>query len=122
MKFQKFEKAVNRVVLKLPEKYRAILNKEKINILPREKVPRAVRERHPGKIVFGIFTGIARKDRKTFSVQTEPTRIEIYKESFEEVFGVELTEEMKKKIFHTVIHETAHYFGFDEDQLKKRGY
>lgn len=122
MELWEFEKEVNSVLNKLPAKYRNILDEEKINVLSRENVPAGVRQKHPGKTVFGLFAGVSRKNKSTFSIQTEPTRIEIYKESFEKIYGEKISEPMKEHIFKTVVHEIAHYFGFDEDQVRDRGY
>ena len=122
MKLEEFEQEVNSVIESLPEKYTAILKREEIDIICRERVPRAVREEYRGKIVFGIFVGVPKNKKRTFSIQLQPTRIEIYKESFEKMYGTAMTEEIKKHIFKTVVHEIAHYFGFDEKQVRERGY
>lgn len=122
MELEEFEDVVSETLERLPSKFRKILREEEIEILPREKVPVAVRERFPGKIVFGIFVGVSRKDKRTFSIQTEPTRIELYKESFEQVYGQGITNAIKERIAQTVIHEIAHYFGFNEDEIASRGF
>ena len=122
MELEEFEDVVNETLERLPSKFRKILREEEIEILPREKVPVAVRERFPKKIVFGVFIGVSRKDKRTFSVQTEPTRIELYKESFEKVYGNRITDVIKERIAQTVIHEIAHYFGFNEDEIAARGF
>lgn len=122
MKLAEFEKVVNAVLAGLPEEFRQILKKEKIEIISREKIPEAVRERFRSRIVFGIFAGVSRKDKRTFSIQTEPTRIELYKESFEKLFGSNMTDTIKERIAKTVIHEIAHYLGFSEEDIASRGY
>lgn len=122
MELWEFEKEVRTALEKLPSKYRKILAKEKISVLPREKVPEGVRQRHPGKTIFGLFAGVSKKNKRTFSIQTEPTRIEIYKESFENMYGPRISAAMKEHIFRTVVHEIAHYFGFDEEEVRDRGY
>lgn len=122
MKFEAFENEVKSVVENLPEEYVNILKKEEIEIIPREYVPKAVRKRYRNNIVFGMFIGVPKNRKRTFSYQTEPTRIEIYKESFERVYGTVLTKDMKSHIFKTVVHEIAHYFGFDEKEVRDRGY
>ncbi len=118
---EEFEKVVQDSLGCIPTEFRKILTEEKIKILPREKVPKAIKEKFPGKIIFGVFVGIPRKSKTVFSIQKEPTRIELYKESFQKVFGSKI-EEMENQICRTVIHEIAHYFGFDEEEVRKRGY
>jgi len=122
MELEEFEDVVSETLERLPSKFRKILREEEIEILSREKVPVAVRERFPKIIVFGVFVGVSRKNKSTFSIQTEPTRIELYKESFEQVYGQGITDAIKKRIAQTVIHEIAHYFGFNEDEIAARGF
>ena len=122
MELEEFERVVQEALKDIPDRFRKILHKEKIEILSRQKVPLAVKEKFPGKTVFGIFIGVPLKRKTHFSIQTEPTRIELYKESFQKVFGHRMSETMKNQIGKTVIHEIAHYLGFTEDEIFKRGY
>jgi predicted Zn-dependent protease with MMP-like domain len=122
MEFEEFEKLVNEISKDIPEEYRKILRDEDIEILCREHVPMGVRHQFPGKVVFGLFAGVSKNKKRAFSIQTQPTRIEIYKESFEIVFGREITGAMKEQIYRTLVHEIAHYFGFDEEEVRERGY
>ncbi|GAH14960.1 unnamed protein product, partial [marine sediment metagenome] len=69
---------------------------------------------------FGVFVGVPYSKRSVFNIQTEPTRIELYKESFERVCNSE--EDIKRHIVKTVIHEIAHYFGFSEREIRESGY
>jgi predicted Zn-dependent protease with MMP-like domain len=122
MEFEEFERVVKEILRDIPEKYRKVLRDERIEVICREYVPVGVRQQFPGKIVFGLFAGISKDKKRTFSVQTQPTRIEIYKKSFEMVFGRKITGEMKEQIYRTLIHEIAHYFGFNEEEVRERGY
>ncbi len=122
MEFEEFEKVVKEISRDIPEEYRNILREERIEIFCREYVPMAVRQQFPGKIVFGLFSGIPKSKIRTFSVHAQPTRIEIYKDSFENIFGREINSRMKERIYKTLVHEIAHYFGFDEEEVRERGY
>ncbi|MBN1695262.1 metallopeptidase family protein [candidate division WOR-3 bacterium] len=122
MEFEEFEKVVNEILKDIPEEYRQVLRDERIEVICREYVPMGVRQQFPGKIVFGLFAGISKNKKTTLSVQVQPTRIEIYKESFEIVFGRKMTGEMKGQIYRTLVHEIAHYFGFNEEEVRFRGY
>lgn len=122
MEFEEFERVVKEIAKDIPEKYRNILREERIEIICREYMPMGVRQQFPGKIVFGLFSGISKSKKRTFSVSAQPTRIEIYKESFEKVYGTEMNKEMKEHIYRTLIHEIAHYFGFNEEEVRGRGY
>ncbi|MCD4813604.1 metallopeptidase family protein [bacterium] len=122
MTFETFEQAVDEAVEQIPEKFKQILETEGLEIIPRDIVPERVHELFPDRIVFGIFAGISRKHRNVFNIQLEPTRIEIYQESIEQVFGPLPTPQVKDQIVKTVIHEIAHYFGFNEKEVRERGY
>jgi len=118
MTFDEFEDVVNDALKEIPDKFREVLEKNQIKILPREKVPAPVKKSYKGSTVFGIFIGVPLG--RFYNITTEPTRIELYKESFEKVF--EDPSLMKRHILITVVHEIAHYFGFSETEIKKLGY
>jgi predicted Zn-dependent protease with MMP-like domain len=94
------------------------LRRENIQVLAREEVPDVLRERYRGGLLFGIFTGVPYNRRSMFAIQMEPTRIELYKESFEIAFHNR--GDMEEQIAKTVIHEIGHYFGFSEKELRLR--
>jgi len=116
MELNEFEDAIQRALNKNPKKFREILKKEEIMVLAREEVPPALRHRYRGSLLFGIFAGIPYTKRSMFHIQMEPTRIELYKDSFEKAFSSR--KEMEEQIVKTVIHEIGHYFGFSEKELR----
>jgi len=116
MELSEFEEAIQKALNKVPKRFREILKKEGINVLAREEVPPSLRNRYKGSLLFGIFAGIPYTKRSMFNIQMEPTRIELYKESFEKAFGS--GQEMEEQIVKTVIHEIGHYFGFSERELR----
>ncbi len=122
MNFKEFEEAVRLSLKSLPSLYLQVLEKEEINIIPREKVPSGLKELHPGKTVFGAFIGTSRKDRTIRFTYPEPTRIELYMESYERAYGSGLGDNVRQQIKKTLIHEIAHYMGFSESQIRYRGY
>jgi predicted Zn-dependent protease with MMP-like domain len=76
-------------------------------------MPKEVKKKYPGQVVFGMFIGVTYGH---FTVmQNEPTRIELYKDSFERNFKDETR--IKQEIAKTVLHEVGHYFGFSEKKL-----
>ena len=112
-----FEKIVKDSVNKIPEKFRVILDKENIKLLAREKVPDALKNKFENNLIFGVFIGVPYNKRSIFILQQEPTRIELYKESFEKVFKEQ--GDMENQIVKTVVHEIGHYFGFSEEELRQ---
>ena len=115
MTLKVFEKIIRNAVSKLPKEFKDILKKNQIKLLPRAKAPDSVLERYRGSVVFGIFIGVPYG--RFVNIQTEPTRIELFKDSFEKVYSNPA--EMKDQVVKTVIHEIGHYFGFSEEGIRK---
>ncbi len=118
MKLSEFEETVEKGLNKVPQKFRDILKREDIQVLAREKVPGALQDQYKGRLLFGIFIGVPYTRRSMFTIQMEPTRIELYKNSFEKAFNNQ--KDMEEQIVKTVIHEIGHYFGFTEKDLRHR--
>jgi predicted Zn-dependent protease with MMP-like domain len=120
MELSEFEDVIEKALNKIPGKFREILKREDIQVLAREKVPAVLQERFRSGLLFGIFTGIPYNKRSMFNIQMEPTRIELYKDSFEKAFINQNA--MEKQIIKTVIHEIGHYFGFSEKELRRHNF
>ena len=120
MELSEFEESIEKALNKVPKQFREILAREGIQVLAREKVPQALQEKYKGSLLFGIFTGIPFTERSVFILPMEPTRIELYKSSFERAFGGRGEQEMEEQIAKTVIHEIGHYFGLSEKELRRR--
>jgi predicted Zn-dependent protease with MMP-like domain len=120
MELSEFEESIERALNKIPKRFREILEREGIQVLARDYVPPALQAHYNGYLLFGIFTGIPFNKRSVFSLQMEPTRIELYKSSFETAFHNRSEQEMEEQIVKTVIHEIGHYFGFSEKELRQR--
>jgi predicted Zn-dependent protease with MMP-like domain len=117
MELSEFEEAVEEALKKVPNEFRDILKREGIPVLAREKVPDVLQDQYKGHLLFGIFTGVSYNRRSMFNIQTEPTRIELYKNSFEKAFNNR--DEIEEQIVKTVVHEIAHYFGFSEKEIRR---
>lgn len=115
MLFEEFEKTVFEAMEELPAEVKAALNKNAIKILPREKVPPALKEKYASSTVFGVFIGVSHG--KFYEYSTEPTRIELYNESFTGIPQKAVKTEIKK----TVLHEIGHYLGYNESKIRSFG-
>jgi predicted Zn-dependent protease with MMP-like domain len=118
MELSEFEDTVIKALNKIPKKFREILSREDIQVLARDTVPDVLQDRYKDRLLFGVFIGVPYNRRSMFSIQMEPTRIELYKNSFEKAF--KNRDDMEAQIVKTVIHEIGHYFGFSEKELRCR--
>ena len=117
MELSDFEETIEKALNKVPKKFREILKKEEIQVLARERAPAVLQDRYKGRLLFGIFIGVPYNRRSMFNIQMEPTRIELYKNSFERAFNNR--SDMEEQIIRTVIHEIGHYLGFSEKELRR---
>jgi predicted Zn-dependent protease with MMP-like domain len=113
MTFPEFERLVKDALNEIPPKFTSVLEKNQIRVLAREKVPSPVKKRYKGSTVYGMFIGVPLG--RFFDMAAEPTRIELYQESFEASFDKK--SEIKRQVLITVVHEIAHYFGFSEEDM-----
>lgn len=118
MELDRFEEIVGKALKKLPAKFKSILKKNGVAVIARARMPQPLAEKYKNSVVFGVFIGVPYG--RFYNMQYEPTRIELYKESFEAFFDDE--EKLKQEIRRTVVHEVAHYFGFSEGEIRKLGY
>jgi predicted Zn-dependent protease with MMP-like domain len=70
--------------------------------------------------IFGLYEGIPLTERGSGDFGQLPDRIAIYRRPLEQDF--EDSAELREEIRITVLHELAHYFGFDEDRIAELGY
>jgi predicted Zn-dependent protease with MMP-like domain len=70
--------------------------------------------------LFGLYEGTALPERPHDHGNVLPDRITIFREPLLE----ELTSEraIRREIERTVVHEIAHFFGFDDEQVRRLGY
>ncbi len=118
MTMEEFEAIIEEAVRDLPEKFRKVLDENGISLIARDEVPQPLKRQYRGSDVFGVFVGVPLG--RFLTLQTEPTRIELYKSSFENAFSDR--ESIEEQIRMTVVHEIAHYFGFSEKEIRKLGY
>jgi predicted Zn-dependent protease with MMP-like domain len=74
----------------------------------------------PDDVLFGLYLGTPLPQRSPMAPYRLPDIITIFQGPVEE--ECESEDEMSEEIRRTVVHEIAHYFGFDEDRLAELGY
>jgi predicted Zn-dependent protease with MMP-like domain len=115
-------KEVGRVLDRLPRRFRKHLSNIEIVV-----------EGRPGKelllaegldprrdTLYGLYQGVPLPDRSAFYPPILPDKITIFAEPLLRDFTD--PEELREQIRVTVLHEIAHYFGMDEDDIDKLGY
>jgi predicted Zn-dependent protease with MMP-like domain len=105
-----FEEQVDRVLRSLPAELREAIKNVEI----------AVEEEDPeDPDLFGQYVGVPLTERGDWAGRL-PDRIRIFRRPLVESFPD--PDELEAEIRITVLHEVAHYFGFDEDRLDDLGY
>lgn len=72
------------------------------------------------ELLFGLYQGTPLPERSPLEPYRLPDIITIFQGPLEEACATE--DEMREEIRKTVVHELAHYFGFDEDRLEELGF
>ncbi len=70
--------------------------------------------------ILGLYEGIPLTERDGYGLLELPDRISIYRLPLMEMCSS--SEELIEEIQITVIHEIAHHFGIDDDQLHEMGW
>ena len=70
--------------------------------------------------LLGLYDGVALTERGQYGFGELPDRIILFREPL--LAYVESLEELKEQIHVTLVHEIAHYYGIDDDQLHELGW
>ena len=105
-----FEEHVERALAALPPELQTAVQNVEIS----------VEDEHPDDPdLYGLYEGVPLPERGDWAGSL-PDRIRIFRLPLVESFPDPA--ELEKEIQVTVLHELAHYFGLDEDQLENLGY
>ena len=70
--------------------------------------------------LLGLYDGVALTERGQYGFGELPDRIILYREPLLAI--VEDLEELKDQIHVTLVHEIAHFYGIDDEQLHELGW
>ncbi|TWX37448.1 metallopeptidase family protein [Frigoribacterium sp. ACAM 257] len=70
--------------------------------------------------LLGLYDGVALTERGTYGFGELPDRIILYREPHLAVVDDE--DELRDEIHVTLVHEIAHFYGIDDDQLHELGW
>jgi predicted Zn-dependent protease with MMP-like domain len=115
-------KEVARVLDQLPRQFRKHL--QNIEIVVEERPTRdlllSVGLDPRSDTLYGLYQGVPLPDRSDLYPPILPDKITIFSEPLQRDF--DNPEDLREQIRITVLHEIAHYFGFDDDEIDKLGY
>ena len=115
-------KEVARVLDRLPKEFRDQLRNVEIVVETRPSKELLLAEgldpRHD--TLYGIYQGIPLHERSALDPPLLPDKITIFAEPLLEDFPD--LDELREEIRLTVLHEIAHYFGMEEEEIEDLGY
>ncbi len=86
-----------------------------------ETVVLEVEDRAEGeRSLLGLYVGVPLVARHIDSALLQPDRITLYRVPLQSLAYTET--ELRRQIRKTLIHELGHFFGFDEAELRRRGW
>ena len=122
MNHHEIRKQVLQVIEKLPRQFREQLDNVEIVVdhRPSEDLLRAegLDPRHD--TLYGIYEGVPLPERSLLDPPLLPDKITIFAEPLLQDFPE--PEELREEIRLTVLHEIAHYFGMEDDEIEDLGY
>ncbi len=71
--------------------------------------------------LLGIYEGVAITERGQYGFGELPDRIVLYREPLLDAAEGDL-DELREQIHVTLVHEIAHYYGIDDDELHRLGW
>jgi len=116
MTIEDFEKLTALAIKKLPREFRARLDNVVIAV---EAAPGKAQVRRFGRGLLGLYEGIPLSERGSFYSGAMPDKITLFMDNI--AAGRRSEAELLGAIRHTLMHEIAHHFGMDDDELIEKG-
>ena len=116
-----FEKLVEKALERLPEEFRQAL--DNLAIVIEDWPDPAIVEEITGdseEVLYGLFIGTPLPERRFDDSGDLPAVIALYQGPLEEDFIKRA--ELAREVEITLVHELAHFMGFDEDVVRENGY
>jgi predicted Zn-dependent protease with MMP-like domain len=111
-----FEKLAAKAIRRLPREFRARLDNVIVTV---KAVPTKDQVSRYGGGLLGLYEGVPLSERGTSYSGAMPDKITLFKNNIEAGDGDEAS--LVDRIRHTVMHEIAHHFGIDDDELRAKG-
>lgn len=79
-----------------------------------------VEDAHPEEDLMGLYEGVAITERGQYGFGELPDRIMVYR--LPHLDACDDEEELRDEVRTTLVHEIAHFYGIDDDQLHELGW
>lgn len=120
MEKDRFEEIIINTLQSIPDKFKDKIDNLSIVIEDGYADPALINNKDiRAKYTLGLYQGVP-FTLKSGRGSILPDKITIYKKTLERVSRND--EELEKNIRKVVLHELGHYFGLDENKLRKLGY
>lgn len=116
MTLAEFEKETAAAIKALPAFFRERL--ENVAVLVRAR-PSAAQVKHFGGGLLGLYEGVPHLDRGQSYSGAMPDKITLFKVNIESARGE--GGNLKREIRDVLMHEIAHHFGMDDEELLEKG-
>ncbi len=117
---EEFEKIVEKAFLGIPLEFRVKL--ANVTILtgdyPTEYQLRKLQDLHGGSYLLGLYEGVPIPKRGQYTGAL-PDKITIFKKPIEAISNSR--EQLEKIVYNTILHEIAHHFGMNEEEVRAAG-
>jgi predicted Zn-dependent protease with MMP-like domain len=112
--------AEREVLARLPDDLRLDAGQVILDVADRPSPEQLGESGAGGSTLLGLYEGVPLVHRHADSVILQPDRITLFRLPLADMCRTEV--ELKAQVRRTLIHELGHYFGFDEDELRQRGW
>lgn len=122
MDFDQIRKEVTGILDRLPRRFREQLRNVEFVVEERPSIELLREEGLDPRCdtLYGIYQGVPLPERSSLDPPLLPDKITIFAEPLMQDFPD--PEELREEIRLTVLHEIAHYFGMDEEEVEDLGY
>jgi len=114
-----FYEMVERALEGLPPELSALLDNVAIVVDDRPDLSTPLVVEGSENTLYGLYEGVPLTERGWGYSGVLPDKITIFRGPLERDFE---PDELEEQVRITVVHEIAHYFGFDEDRLEELGW
>lgn len=115
-----FEKLVEEALAELPEELAKAIDNLEITVQDNPDDWMLQETDRDEEELLGLYVGVPLPERSYDTEPYLPDRIYIFQRPLEKLFTKPAA--LREQIRITLIHELAHYFGFDEDYLRENGW